>query len=295
MRITDFGLRNQTRGQRGVSLIAAIFIIVVLAFMGVMFVSLISTGSFSSINDLQSTQALSVAEGGVEYEQRILAQNVDWYRSTDPVDTSTQNLGPGAFTASSTIPATMLQKRIQAGDNAATVYSTNRFPSAGYLQIEDAVGGGAEFVQYTGVTAVPPYRFTGLIRGRTVGSVATAASSHPRGSNVYPVATLSAGIASICTAPASITVATNAKFLTAGTIDILGEEIVYTGLTINGATMTLTGIQRCAGGTASVAANAGDPVTPVLDGGVTADNQAEIISTGTVGAAVRTVKKTVQR
>lgn len=53
--------------QRGVSLIAAIFIIVVLAFMGVMFVALIGSGTFTAINDLQSAQALSVAEGGLEY------------------------------------------------------------------------------------------------------------------------------------------------------------------------------------------------------------------------------------
>lgn len=43
---------------KGVSLIAAIFIIVILAFMGVMFVTLIGTGSLTSVNDMQSAQAL---------------------------------------------------------------------------------------------------------------------------------------------------------------------------------------------------------------------------------------------
>lgn len=52
---------------KGVSIIAAIFIIVILAFMGVMFVTLIGTGSLTAVNDLQSAQALAIAEGGLQY------------------------------------------------------------------------------------------------------------------------------------------------------------------------------------------------------------------------------------
>ena len=57
----------------GVSIIAAIFIIVILGFMGVMFVSLIGTSSLTAVNDMQSTQALYLAEGGMEYilENRV--------------------------------------------------------------------------------------------------------------------------------------------------------------------------------------------------------------------------------
>jgi type II secretory pathway component PulK len=58
-------IRN--RKSRGVTIIAAIFIIVVLGFMGVMFLSMVNTGSFTAVNDLQSAQALYVAEGGLEY------------------------------------------------------------------------------------------------------------------------------------------------------------------------------------------------------------------------------------
>jgi hypothetical protein len=60
-------MRSVMKNNHGVSLIAAVFIIVILAFMGGMLVSLINTGSFSSTNDLQSVQALYVAEGGAEY------------------------------------------------------------------------------------------------------------------------------------------------------------------------------------------------------------------------------------
>ncbi len=58
------GKTGKQGSQSGVTLIPVIFIIVILAFIGVMLVSLIGTGSFTSINDLQSTRALYVAEGG---------------------------------------------------------------------------------------------------------------------------------------------------------------------------------------------------------------------------------------
>gem|GEM_PF-3528527 len=80
--------------QKGLSLIIAIFIILILAFMGVMFVSLIGTGSFTSVNDLQSAQALYVAEGGGEYaknqfEKGTICGNLNYNNIT---------LGQGTFT-----------------------------------------------------------------------------------------------------------------------------------------------------------------------------------------------------
>ena len=119
---------------KGVPLIIAIFIIVVLAFMGVMLLTMVGTSTFTSVNDAQSTQALSIAEGGVEYEQRILAQNVDWYRSPDPVDTTSPNLGGSSLIAVTNIPATKLKKRLLPGKTPATVYSTNRFPRLGHCR-----------------------------------------------------------------------------------------------------------------------------------------------------------------
>ncbi len=278
---------------RGISLIAAVFIIVILAFLGLMFVSLIGTGSLTSINDVQSAQALYVAEAGAEYGQRVLARNLDWYRSPDPLDSATQTLGNGSFSATIALPATELRGgRLLAGAATANVYTTNRFSPSGYLQIEDDVTANAEIVRYTGMTTSSPYRFTGLTRGQ----LGTAAADHPRGSNVYPVVLLTSGLAAACTSPATITATANTKFLSAGTITILGEDITYTGITFAGGNMTFTGVQRCAGGTGPKAASAGSPVTPVLDGVSTVANiEAEITSAATVGGASRTIKKTVTR
>jgi hypothetical protein len=278
---------------RGVSIIAAIFILVILAFMGVMFVSLISTGSFTAINDMQSAQALYVAEAGVEYEQRVLARNLIWYRGPDPLDALTQTLGAGSFSAAVSIPATELRGgKLLAGGNIANVQTTNRFPSSGYLQIEDDVTANAEFVRYTGITSSFPYQFTGLTRAQ----LGSAAVDHPNRSNVYPVALLTSGFAASCSPLVSITASANAKFLSSGTINILGEDIAYAGVTFAGGNMTFTGLQRCMSGSGPVAANAGDPVTPILDGvSAVANVESEITSTATVGAASRTIKKTVTR
>ena len=287
-------MKKKSNGnQHGVSLIAAVFIIVILAFMGLIFVSLISTGSFTAINDLQSTQAFYTAEGGVEFEQRSLAQNLDWYRgASDPLYSDTRSLGPGSFTAVTTMPATKLTRRMQTGDNTARVYSTDRFPSSGFLQIEEDLTGSGEIVQYTGKTATT---FTGVTRGRTIGTVATVASPHSRGSTVYPVTTLSAGLAASCSTPATITVAQNDKLLSSGILDIEGEEIRYTAIATAGGIMTLSGLKRCLGSVGPVSHGAGQPVTPLLVGGDTADYQAAVASTGTVGSAVRAVNSTIVR
>jgi MSHA biogenesis protein MshP len=296
--------------QKGVSLIAAIFIIVILAFMGVMFVSLIGTSSITAVNDLQSARALYVAEGGVEYAQNSLAQNLDWYRSaSDPMPapaSTTLNLGAGSFTVAAHLPATTLRKRLLSGElNTITVYTTDGFPNAGTLQIDDDAGlGNGEFVTYAGKTATT---FTTLARGVAVGGIpGGTADNYARGIRVYPVATLSGtNLVNNCnTIPNPFQITSNSKFLSAGTINVydrttlVNEEITYTGSSAVGGVTTLTGVQRCRNGTLVPAtANAGDPVTPInVDVPAAApDYEAEIVSTGTAGSAVRVVKKTVQR
>jgi hypothetical protein len=279
--------------QRGMSLIAAIFIIVILAFMGTMFVSLISTSTYTSLNDMQAAQAFYVAEGGVEFQQRELAASLDWYRSsTDPLSTATRVLGPGTFTASTNLPASELRRRVRSTDATASVYTTNRFPNAGTLLIGDDVASGAEYVRYTGIAG---NTFTGLTRGITIGTITTAAATFQRGSTVYPVTPLLDALANACGSPASFRIAANSKFISAGIVDVEGEEISYSNSSTSGGTMTLTGVQRCQGPTPSAAHAVGQPVTPLLVGGVDADYQAEVISTGTAGAGTRIVKKTVQR
>ncbi len=105
-------------------------------------------------------------------------------------------------------------------------------------------------------------------------------------------------MAASCAPLASIQVDANSKFLSAGTLDIEGEEIAYTGSSLSGGTMTLTGITRCldTATAATPAAHAiGQPVTPVLVGGDSADYQVEVISTGTQGNNIRYARRTIQR
>ena len=233
--------------------------------------------------------------GGIEYDQRSLAQNLEWYRSlTDPIAITTLNLGAGSFTVSSNLPATMLRNRIPTAASTAPirVYTTNRFPVSGYLQIEDDITASAEFIQYTGISGDT---FTGITRNVTIGTVTGTAGAHARGEIVYPVTTLVDNMPNNCTSIASLRVAYHPKFLGAGTLDVEGEELFYTGSSITGVNMTLTGVQRCQNGTVSSAHPPGRPVTPVLVDGVSPDYEAETFSTGTVSAAVRITKKTVQR
>jgi len=314
MRKMECGLQNRALNQKGVSLIAAVFIIVVLAFMGVVFISFVNTSSFTAINDLQSMQAFSLAEGGVEYAQYALAQNLDWYRSAnDPMPappSAPQNLGAGSFTVTVNLPVTMLSRRLLSTEiNTISVYSTDRFPTSGTLQIDDDAGlGNGEFVQYTGKTAKT---FTGgLVRGVTYvgGALGQGATTYNRGARVYPVVFLSGtNLTNNCNTipnPFLITATTNTtKFLSAGTISVydrttlVNEEITYTGSSIASGVMTLTGVRRCQNGTPAATTNTGDPVTPInVDVPASSpDYEAEIISQGIVGSAVRVAKKTVQR
>jgi hypothetical protein len=261
--------------------------------MGVMFVSLLSTSSFSAINNLQSMQALSIAEGGAEYEQLSLAKNLDWYRSaTDPMATTPRNLGAGSFTVTSNLPATKLRARMTFGTgNPIRVYTTARFLAAGCLLIDN------EFIQYTGlgasnaICAGQPPCFTGITRAAAACYGGGAQALHARGDQVSPVSTTSTNMPNNCNDMAALVLSapTFTKFLTAGTLDIQGEEVSYSGSSTAGGIMTLTGVQRCQGGTPTAGNNL--PATPVLS-----SDQAEIISIGTVGvAASRTVKKTVER
>lgn len=80
------------RKQEGVSIIAAIFIIVILAFMGLVFLTLFTTTSSTSVNELQSTQALYVAEGGKEYALQRLKDDSSYTGEAN------KPLGNGSFT-----------------------------------------------------------------------------------------------------------------------------------------------------------------------------------------------------
>lgn len=296
-------------GQRGAFLvIAAVFMLIVLSFLGAVFLGTFTTSTSTSLNEIQSTRAFAAAEGGLEFNQRDLALNLNWYLSTtDPLlVTANKPLGSGSFTATSTLPATLLRARMCdpalpscIPPPAILVYTTNRFPTAGFLQIEDDISGSAEFVQYTGIAADT---FTGVARNVTIGLVTGAAGSHARGSRVYPVTILRDAMPNTCATIPALRVDSHPKFLGGGTLDVEGEEILYTESSIAGGFLTLKGVRRNQNDIACVCPGCpppshavGTPVTPLLIEGTSPDFEAEIVATGTVSGAARTTRKTAQR
>ncbi len=281
--------------QGGYLLVAAVVLIVLVAAMSVAVSGWLAGNVGTSVNNLGSMQALYQAESGIEYGQRSLALDLDWYRATaDPIALPAQALGAGGFTVSVSLPATLLRTRVPTATSTSPVrvYSTARFPSAGYLQIKDDIGADAEFVYYGGISGDT---FTGIVRNRSIGGVTGTAGAHERGSRVYPVTQLRTALAATCTALASIDVDAHSKFLGGGTIDIEGEELRYTGSRPSGGTLTLTGVERCQNGTVPAAHAIGAPVTPLLVDGTDVDYEAEVVATGTVGNDRRIARRTVQR
>ena len=286
------------RRQAGYLMVVLIGLLVVVASLASVLSYLNAVNATSGSGRLGAMQAFFFAESGLELEQRRWAQNLNWYRSAtdpNPSPAAAQAFGSGSFTVYSNLPATLMRTGASAATATINVYTTARFPASGILQIEDDITGGGEFVRYTGVTATS---FTGVTRGQTVGSVVSAASTHARSDRVYPVTILRTAMAANCTALASIQIDANSKLLSAGTLDIEGEEVGYTAATTTGATTTLTGITRCLDTVTvitPVTHAIGQPVTPVLVGGDSADYQVEAIASGAQGNNIRYARRTIQR
>jgi hypothetical protein len=247
--------KKERRGnQKGAALIALVIIIVILAFMGVMFLSMINTASLTSVNDLQSTQALCVAEGGTEY---ILGNRVFPNYSL----TTATNLGAGSFTVAT--PA-YLTAALTAAATTVTVNSTAGFPGSGRITID------AEQINYTGTTATT---FTGCTRAQG----GTTAAAHLSGNAVYPATTVTAAVTAAAT---TITVSSTTGFLVPGVVRIDSEFIYCAGKTAT----TFTGCVRGYKNTVAVAHTAGTSTTVF---------QYIITTTGTVGNAQRVVRANV--
>ena len=161
---------------KGVSIIAAIFIIVILAFMGVMFVSLLNTSGFSAINDMQSTQALYIAEGGLQYTLALNKNNMPNYSTRG----TWKNLGGGQFKVDT---PTFVTAAFNTNDGILTVDSTAGFPSTGRLTM------GTDFdITYANKT---PTTFTGILP--------IPHQVHNVNDSVYPAAKLAnTGLPSAC-------------------------------------------------------------------------------------------------
>lgn len=306
---------DRRRRQRGVLLIAAIILLVVVSALVATMAFVTATSGGSATDNLQSGQALFLAESGLDFEARRMARNVDWYRSsTDPTTTSgPQSLGAGTFTTSSNLPATKLRRRVSGASVAICVYTVDRFPNTGtnYIQIDDDIGTGAEFVSYTGTTSslaacnnLPA--FTGIGRGATVGGIGPAAVNHSRDDIVYPVTTLldnlAASALSPCAVPAQLRITDHSKFLNSGTISLdngaaNSEDIFYASSSRTGGVMTLKGLTRLLAPPCPAWA-VGAPVTPQLansSGGSGNDNEALASAVGNVGSTQRTMNSVLQR
>ena len=242
---------------KGTSIIIAIFIIVVMAFMGVMFVSLINTSTFSSVNNLQSMQALYVAEGGIEYGKAALAPYSSWYNfPNDPFSLATnQALGNGSFTTTINVPATTANKSFGKGANVIRVFSVDLFPPGGG---SIGIGGSGDIRTYTNTAT------GGALGNRFEGVSNPGPSAYAAGTYIYPVLTLAApGITATDT---TIPFAGNSsKFLQKGTITIADpptndEEIACAGIQ----TIPTPAFIGCDRGGTGVAHAAGLNILPVL-------------------------------
>ena len=241
---------------RGVSLIAAIFVIVILAFMGVMFLSMISTSTFTSVNDMQSTQALYIAEGGIEY----ILENRTFPNYS--MGGAALNLGAGNFTVST--PAYLTADPGAAG-TTITVQSTATFPNAGRIIID------TELIDYTGKTA------TQFNAGFTRGVGGTTAVAHAAGNSVYPVTTVTDN--PLAAGSATINVTSNVGFRIPGTVIIDTEYVFCAG--VNGTAQ----FTNCTRGYEGSPATAHPNLSNVF--------QYALTSTGTVGNARRTVSRSM--
>jgi hypothetical protein len=302
---------SRCKGQ--VLLIAAIVLLVIVSALVATMGMITGSSGGSAADNLRAGQALFLADSGVEFEARRMAQNVDWYRSsTDPSAASgPQALGAGTFTSFSNFPATKLRRGVLGTPAVICVYTVDRFPNSGtnYIQIEDDVATGAEFVSYTGTTtssgACPGNlpAFTGIGRGATIGTVNTVQGNHSRGDIAYPVTTLidplsaSAG----CVAPATLRINDNSKFLNSGTISLddgaNSEDISYATSSRSAGVMTLKGLKRLLGA-GCPGWLAGAPVRPQLvnsTGGSSNDFEALASGTGTVGSDQRALNRVLQR
>ncbi len=232
--------------QRGVSIVAVIATMLLLSVMGVTLISLVTTGSDVSINQLQSEQALYVAEGGLQYAAKT---------SNFPnlIVNPAVNLGNGSFTV--TVPTVTIDPGVTSPLPALTVSSTDWFilnpgdPANYWIMLCGVTGNPTpdvtgfntcEKISFTGKTATT---FTTGTRGRD----SSVAAAHPATSVVMmyswdttkttTIATRALGRADNCSTPVkTICVASTSNFANDGFVRINDgtedniEDVFYAGI-----------------------------------------------------------------
>ncbi|MDC4204046.1 MAG: hypothetical protein MPW13_06545 [Candidatus Manganitrophus sp.] len=150
--------------ERGIALIAAVFLIVVFGFLGVTVVSLVGTQGFSAMNDVRSDQAFFIAAGGMQMARYQFETGTPCAGLTNAVPTA---LGAGSFTTVGTAYNPVITLVDQAGginSSAATipVDSIAGYAPHGRIRID------AESIDYTGTAWA--FDMSGSIRGPTATS-----------------------------------------------------------------------------------------------------------------------------
>lgn len=87
-------LKVVLRDQRGVSVLAIIFVILVLAAVGYTFSAMMAAKQKSVPATLEAAKAFYIAEGGLHYGGKYLAGLSDWSTAAS----QTKDLGGGSFT-----------------------------------------------------------------------------------------------------------------------------------------------------------------------------------------------------
>lgn len=174
------GRKASTRGERGVSILAAVFIIVVLSFTGLMFSGIVASKNTAALNDLQSAQALGLAEAGIQFVLKNGAYCTYAAAAT--------NLGSGTFTvvsqyigAGGIAPATVTDNPLDAVAMTVNVTSTANYAIPGTVMIDS---------EYLLCTAKAATQFTNCRRGWG-GSTAAA---HNNGAAVTQCVVTSTGL-----------------------------------------------------------------------------------------------------
>jgi hypothetical protein len=277
---------RRLNNRSGVSIIAVVFLIVVVAFLGVIVVSLFVTQSSQSVGELNSTQALYIADGGIEYAFRAgTFPNYSYpvwssragASATNPCPSGTGIvLGQGEFCVD---PPTVLTGPI--GTSVPVnipVVSTTGFPSAGLIRID------SEVIQYTSTTATT-FNVPNIASYR--GYAGTSAAAHTADAGVYPATTLGGGaLPNDCTALSSIPVNFDtSEFLSSGVIKIDSEYFHYTGKSALAFGTGVAGsVTRCFKGSTSTIHT---PTTAVYQLWITSTGSVSTIFGGTAQRVVR--------
>lgn len=155
--------------EKGTALIAAVATLLILSLVAVVVVSLVGTETFSALHQVESAQALPVAEAGAQRAVGFLyREGGECEAISDNLQFTKVRVGRGTFSVTGAHykpTPTFLSADITAADTTIPVISTAGYAPHGSITIE------SETIYYASTT---PISFTGARRG----AAGTTAASH---------------------------------------------------------------------------------------------------------------------